>query len=122
MPLPKPPHLRLEEDGRVFYIKFSEADNIPTKRGISMCDQWRQLGQRLSLHLLEEHFLRHDVETNVMSDNTLLAHLIQRDMRCITITWRPSSSVNFYILIFFSETITPIGTNLLGMFNTWSPT
>ena len=30
-----------------------------------------QLGQRLSLHLLEEHFLRHDVETNVISDNTL---------------------------------------------------
>jgi hypothetical protein len=28
MPLPKPPHLRLEEDGRAFYIKFSEADNI----------------------------------------------------------------------------------------------
>jgi hypothetical protein len=24
---------------------------------------------------LGEHFLRHDVETNVMSDNTLLAHL-----------------------------------------------
>jgi hypothetical protein len=34
-----------------------------------------QLDQRLSLHLLGEHFLRHDVETNVMSDNTLLAHL-----------------------------------------------
>jgi hypothetical protein len=79
------------------------------------------LGRRLSLHLLEEHFLRHDVETNVMSDNTLLAHLTQRVMRCITITWRPSSSVIFYILIFFYETITPIGTNLVGMFNRWSP-
>ena len=77
-------------------------------------------GQRLSLHLLEEHFLRHDVETNVMSDNTLLAHLIQRVMRYITITWRLSMSVNFYILIFFSETTTPIG--MVGMFNRLSPT
>jgi hypothetical protein len=81
----------------------------------------RQLGQRLSLRLLEEHFLRHDVETNVMSDSTLLANLTQRVMRCITITWRPSSSVNFYILILFSETTTPIGTNLVGISNRWSP-
>ena len=35
----------------------------------------RQLGQRLSLRLLEEHFLRHDVETNVMFDNTLFSSL-----------------------------------------------
>ena len=108
-----PPPLRLEENGRVFKSKFGEADQMPTKR---------QLGQRLSLRLLEEHFLRHDVETNVMSDSTLLANLTQRVMRCITITWRPSSSVNFYILILFSETTTPIGTNLVGMFNRWSPT
>jgi len=53
----------------------------------------RQLGWQLSVHLLEDHFLRHDVETNVMSENTLLSHLIQRIMRCRTITWRPSSSV-----------------------------
>ena len=76
----------------------------------------------LFTRLLEEHFLRHDVETNVMSENTLLVHLIQRVIRCITITWRPSSSVNFYILIFFSETTTPIRTNLVGLFNRWSPT
>ena len=40
------------------------------------------------LRLLEEHFLRHDVETNVISDNTLLTHLTQRLMRCMIITWR----------------------------------
>ena len=74
--LPKPPPLRQEEDGRVFETKFSKANNIPAKRGISRCDisSSNSVDQRLSLHLLEEHLLRHDVETNVMFDNTLLAH------------------------------------------------
>ena len=63
-----------------------------------------------------------DIETKVISDNTLSAHLTDRLMRCIAITWRASSSVNFNILIFFYETIIPIRTNLVGMFNRWSPT
>ena len=43
----------------------------------------------------------------------LLCHMIQMVVWCIDITWRPSSSViNFYILIYSSET-----TGLYGMKN-----
>jgi hypothetical protein len=66
--------------------------------------------------------LRHDVEANVMSDKIMLAHLTQRIMRGSIITWRPMSSVNLYILIFFSETTRQIATNLVGMFNKRFPT
>ena len=72
--------------------------------------------------MLEEKFLRNDFETNVMSDQILLAHLTQRVMWGIIITWPPMSSVNLYILIFFSETTGQIATNLVGIFNKWSPT
>ena len=45
----------------------------------------------------------------------LLAHLTQRVMWGIAITWRPSYVVNFHILIFSSETTGPIATKPLWL-------
>ena len=55
-------------------------------------------------------------------ESILLAHLNQRVMWGIDITWRPSSSVNCYIVIFFSEQLGQLEPSLVGMFIGWSPT
>jgi len=55
-------------------------------------------------------------------ESILLAHLNQRFMLGIDITWRLSSSVNCYIVIFFSEQLGQFEPSLVGMFIGWSPT
>ena len=73
--------------------------------------------------IAQKCYLLHQVLYTFNENLYFLTHLTQRLMWGIVITWRRSSSVYFYILIFFSETTGPIRTkferNVLWMVPYW---
>ena len=60
--------------------------------------------------IAQKCYLLHQVLYTFNENMYFLTHLTQRLMWGIVITWHRSSSVYFYILIFFSETTGPIRT------------
>ena len=73
--------------------------------------------------IAQKCYLLHQVLYTFNENLYFLTHLTQRLMWGIVITWCQSSSVYFYILIFFSETTGPIRTkferNVLWMVPYW---